>query len=157
MTEKAELYYKKLYPKKEPELKETDPEFAELFYNFSLDDVVNSDGLKDRTRMMAVLAALIGCQGVEEFAGGSSRERFDMGVAPEEVKEITYQAVAYLGIGRVRPFLTVVNWVFRQQEIPLPTKGADDGRKKGAKEKRRGKAGRNFRRRDERLCSVRPR
>lgn len=108
MTEKAELYYKKLYPKKEPELKETDPEFAELFYNFSLDDVVNSDGLKDRTRMMAVLAALIGCQGVEEFAE-ILPGALHMGVAPEEVKEITYQAVAYLGIGRVRPFLTVVN------------------------------------------------
>ena len=78
--------------------------------------------------------ALIGCQGVEEFAEILPGV-LHMGVAPEEVKEITYQAAAYLGIGRVRPFLTVVNRVFRQQEIPLPTKGQTTVERRERKEK----------------------
>ena len=48
-------------------LRSTDPEFAELFANFSCDEAVNQDDLDDRTRMMAILAALLGCQGVDEF------------------------------------------------------------------------------------------
>ena len=67
MTEAAEKYYKKLYPDGEWTLAETDPEFAEFFTDFACDEVVGQDDLDDRTRMMAVLAALLGCQGLDEF------------------------------------------------------------------------------------------
>ena len=40
-----------------------------------------------------------------------------------EVKEITYQAVAYLGIGRVYPFLQAVNAVLAEQGVALPPEG----------------------------------
>jgi 4-carboxymuconolactone decarboxylase len=36
------------------------------------------------------------------------------------VKEIVYQATAYLGMGRVRPFLTATNEIFQQKGIALP-------------------------------------
>ena len=66
--------------------------------------VVNQDDLDDRTRMMAILAALLGCQGIDEF-----REvlpgALNLGVTPVEVKEIVYQACAYLGIGESAPVL----------------------------------------------------
>lgn len=39
----------------------------ELFANFALDEVVNQGDLDDAARMMAILAALLGCQGVEEY------------------------------------------------------------------------------------------
>ena len=40
-----------------------------------------------------------------------------------EIKEIVYQAVAYMGIGRVFPFLKVTNEVFEAQGIELPLEG----------------------------------
>ena len=95
MTEAAEKYFNRLYPDSEFKLASADPEFAELFVNFSCDEVVNQDDLDDRTRMMAILAALLGCQGIDEF-----REvlpgALNLGVTPVEVKEIVYQACAYL-------------------------------------------------------------
>ena len=68
---------------------------------------------------MAILAMLLGCQGVDEFrcmvpAG------LNFGVTPVEIKEIVYQAVAYLGIGRVFPFLKAVNEVLEAKGIALP-------------------------------------
>ena len=48
---------------------ETDPEFMERFEQFAYNEVVNEPGqqLDDQTRYLAVLAALTGCQGLEEF------------------------------------------------------------------------------------------
>ena len=101
------------------ELKAAAPYF---FANFSGDEVVNQDDLDDRTRMMAVLAALLGCQGVDEF-----REilpgALNLGLTPVEVKEIVYQACAYLGFGRVRPFFDVVNDVLTEEGVSLPLEG----------------------------------
>lgn len=122
MTEAAEKYFNRLYPDGGLKLVATDPEFADFFVNFSCDEVVNQDDIDDRTRMMAILAALLGCQGIDEF-----REilpgALNLGVTPVEVKEIVYQACAYLGIGRVRPFLDAVNDVLAEKGITLPLEG----------------------------------
>ena len=45
------------------------------------------------------------------------------GVTPVEIKETVYQATAYLGIGRVYPFLHAVNEVFEAEGIALPLPG----------------------------------
>jgi 4-carboxymuconolactone decarboxylase len=47
----------------------------------------------------------------------------NFGVTPVEVKEIVYQAVAYLGIGRVSPFLNGINDVLTARGIELPLEG----------------------------------
>ena len=46
----------------------------------------------------------------------------NFGVTPIEIKGIVYQAVAYLGIGRVFPFLKITNEVLKEKgvEFPLP-------------------------------------
>lgn len=122
MTEAAKEYYEKLFPGNESEFARTDPEFTEVFTNFSCDEVVNQDDLDDRTRMMAILATLLGCQGIDEFkvmVPGA----LNAGLTPVEIKEIVYQACAYLGIGRVRPFLTAVNEIFADRGIALPLEG----------------------------------
>ena len=107
-------------------LKEYDPEFYELFQRFSENEVLETGkaALDQRTRYMAVLAALLGCQGKEAFRE-ILPEALDCGVTPVEVKEIVYQAVAYLGIGRVYPFLGLTNDVLleRNTELPLPGQG----------------------------------
>ena len=41
-------------------------------------------------------------------------------MSPIEAKEIVYQATAYLGIGRTKPFLTATNEVMKAKKIKLP-------------------------------------
>ncbi|MDP4128001.1 MAG: carboxymuconolactone decarboxylase family protein [Bacillota bacterium] len=121
ITEKAKQYHEKMFPGYESKFLETDPEFIERFDNFAFDEVVNNDDLDDRTRMMAILATLLGCQGIDEFKA-MLPAALNFGVTPFEIKEIVYQAVAYLGIGRVFPFLHATNDVLtaRGVELPLP-------------------------------------
>ena len=47
----------------------------------------------------------------------------NFGVTPVEAKEVVYQAVAYLGIGRVLPFLNAANEIFRARGVQLPLEG----------------------------------
>lgn len=103
---------------------ETDPEFSELFNNFAFDEAVNESGagLEDKTRMMAILSALLGCQGLDAFRTMMS-EALNLGVTAVEIKEIVYQAAAYLGIGRVYPFLNAVNEILVRQGCKLPLAG----------------------------------
>lgn len=105
-------------------LYETDPEFAERLEQFAFHEVVNEEGqqLDDVTRHMAVLAALLGCQGLDEFKLELARA-LDAGLTPVMVKEVVYQAVDYLGIGRVRPFLNAVNEILEERGIKLPLEG----------------------------------
>lgn len=119
ITENAKQYHERMFPGYVSKFLETDPEFIERFDNFAFDEVVNSDDLDDRTRMMAILATLIGCQGIDEFKA-MAPAALNFGVTPVEVKEIVYQAVAYLGIGRVFPFLHTVNDVLAARGVALP-------------------------------------
>lgn len=100
----------------------TDPEFAELIQNFACDKVVNNDDLDDHTRMIAVLSTLIGSQSVDAFKEMLGYA-LETGVTPVEVKEIVYQAAAYLGLGRVFPFLACTNDVLEKQGVQLPLEG----------------------------------
>ena len=108
-----------MFPGKDGGLWETDPELAERFVNFALDEVVGRGGLDDRTRMLSTLAVLLGCQGLDLY-----REMLpaalNLGVTPVEVKETAYQAVAYLGMGRVFPFLRAANEVLAARGVALP-------------------------------------
>ena len=103
---------------------ETDPEFMERSEHFAFDEVVNEEGqqLDETTRHMAILAALLGCQGIDAFRLELPRA-LDAGVTPVMAKEIVYQAVDYLGIGRVLPFLTTVNEILTERGVALPLPG----------------------------------
>lgn len=103
---------------------ETDPEFAERFEHFAFQEVVNEEGqrLDDITRHMAVIATLLGCQGLDEFKLELPRA-LDAGLSPVMVKEVVYQAVDYLGIGRVRPFLNITNDILAERGVKLPLDG----------------------------------
>lgn len=104
--------------------RETDPEFAERFAHFAFDEVVNEPGqqLDEVTRHMAILATLLGCQGTDAFRLELPRA-LDAGVTPVMAKEIVYQAVDYLGIGRVLPFLNIANEELTARGVPLPLEG----------------------------------
>lgn len=104
--------------------RETDPEFMERFEHFAFEEVVNEPGqqLDDVTRHMAILAALMGCQGTEAFRLELPCA-LDAGVTPVMAKEIVYQAVDYLGIGRALPFLQLVNEALVSRGVKLPLEG----------------------------------
>ncbi len=101
------------------EFQQTDPEFAAFFDSFALNEVPRQSKLDERTRFMAILATLLGCQGLDEFRAVLPTA-LDAGVTPIEAKEIVYQATAYLGIGRVRPFLKATNDVLSTRGVALP-------------------------------------
>ena len=103
---------------------ETDPEFMERFDHFAFDEVVNEpeQTLEPVTRHMAILATLLGCQGIDAFKE-ELPDALDAGVTPVQAKEIVYQATDYLGIGRVLPFLTATNDILTSRGIKLPLEG----------------------------------
>ena len=67
MSEFSKQYREKLLPGQKHALRGHRPEFVQIFESFAFDEVVNQDDLDDRTRMMAILATLLGCQGIDEF------------------------------------------------------------------------------------------
>lgn len=112
----AQNYHDQMFPNYQSSFTKTDPEFIELFDNFAFDNVLQESAIDQVTRFQLILAALIGCQGQDEFqALLPAALRF--GVTAIEIKEIIYQAVAYLGIGRVFPFLKISNLLFEQLGI----------------------------------------
>lgn len=111
--------FQKKFQELEPELFRTDPEFADFFSNFAYDEVARQNDLDGKTRFLAILATLLGCQGVDEFRIILPMA-LDGGVSPVEVKEVVYQATAYLGLGRVRPFIDATNAVLKASGIALP-------------------------------------
>lgn len=104
--------------------RKTDPEFAERFEQFAFEEVPNEEGqqLDEVTRHLAILATLLGCQGVDEFKLELPRA-LDAGISPVMAKEVVYQAVDYLGIGRVKPFLDAANNILTQRGVKLPLEG----------------------------------
>ena len=105
-------------------IRETDPEFAERFEHFAFDEVPNEEGqqLDEVTRHMAILATLLGCQGIDAFRLELPRA-LDAGISPVLAQEIVYQAVDYLGIGRVKPFLDAANDILMGRGVSLPLEG----------------------------------
>lgn len=103
---------------------ETDPEFMERFEQFTFREAVNEPGqqLDEVTRHLAILATLLGCQGVEAFKLALPRA-LDAGLSPVMVKEVVYQAVDYLGMGRVMPFLAATNEILTARGVKLPLEG----------------------------------
>jgi len=112
--------YDKLPASQEP-LSATDPEFTERFEAFAFNEVVKQVQAKldAHTRYICYLATLLGCQGIDEYRK-LLPAAMDNGVQPVEAKEIVYQATAYLGLGRVLPFLKATNALFKQRGISLP-------------------------------------
>lgn len=105
------------------DLHTTDPEFAERFEYFAFTEVPNDESarLDEKTRFMAILAALIGCGGTDAYREMLPKA-LENGITPIMAKEIVYQATDYLGYGRMLPFLKCTNEIFKERNIsqPLP-------------------------------------
>lgn len=122
ITEATQRNHDQLFPGIVSPLTQTDPELVEYLGNFALDEVLAHGDLDTRTRLMVQLAALIACQ-----AGSAYRAMLHAaltnGVTPIEAKEIVYQAIAYVGIGKVYDFLEITNDVLTERGVALPLPG----------------------------------
>ena len=106
------------------DLYKTDPEFMERYEHFAYEEVVKEEGqqLPEETRYLAILATLIGCQGVDMFREVLPKA-LDESLTPVMVKEVEYQAVDYLGMGRILPFLNATNEILEARGVTLPLEG----------------------------------
>ena len=72
--------------------------------HFTFEEVQDDIDLPNKIKLLSNLAYLLGMQGLEEYRL-MLPVALDNGVSPVEAKEVVYQAVDYLGLGRVIPFL----------------------------------------------------
>lgn len=117
------------------------------FQYFTFEEVVNEEGqlLPQTVRYAAILAALIGCQGVEAYRGTA----LESGVEPVIVKEILYQAADSTGYGRMLPFLRAANEIMIKRGISLPLAAQPAATYEDRLEKRSTGTGGDFRWADE--------
>ena len=123
-------------PGADPFLHETDPGFVEYFDAWVRGESdADSAVLSDRTRQLVRLASVVAANGQKRFgvlAGGL----LDLGLTPVALKEVLYQAVAYVGFATVSDFLAITNDLLRERgvELPLPdqsTTTPQDRRERG--------------------------
>jgi 4-carboxymuconolactone decarboxylase len=127
VSEQARRNHDELFPGHASTLERTDPELIEVFDNFAFDEVLRHGGLDTRTRLMVQLAALIACHAVSEYRAMLGAA-LSVGITPVEAKEIVYQALPYVGMGRVFDVLHATNDVLTERgvELPLPGQSTTD-------------------------------
>ena len=113
----AKKYHDLLFPGYPVDENDPDYDYTVRYENWAYDEVLNANDLDDRHRMLATLATMMGCGGVDEFGFLIPGFVKNFGLKPEEIKELVYQGTAYLGIGRTFPFLMRTNEVFRENGI----------------------------------------
>ena len=100
-------------------IEKNDPEFHEIFENFAYDEVIEYSNLDEKETVLVTLASLIACQSPKAFKK-ILLSAINKYITPEEVKELLYQSVPYVGFGRAHNFFGVVIKVFDKKGIDLP-------------------------------------
>ncbi len=100
-------------------IEKNDPEFHEVFKNFTYGEVLEHSCLDEKETVLATLASLIACQSPKAFKK-ILLSAINKYVTPSEVKELLYQSVPYVGFGRAHNFFGVVIKVFDKKGIELP-------------------------------------
>ena len=135
MNEELKIKMSEAFQGTASRLAATDPEWVEIVSNFSQDEAVSASKLTEKERMLCILSTLLGCQGMGEFRH-MVHAALNGGLEPEAIREVIYQATAYLGIGRVYDFLEAAGQIMEQHGIRLPlenqgTTGPKDRFEKG--------------------------
>lgn len=100
-------------------IEKNDPEFHELFENFAYDEVYQYSTLDEKESVLVTLASLIACQSPKAFKK-ILLSAINKYITPEEIKELLYQSVPYVGFGCAHNFFGVVIKVFDKKGIELP-------------------------------------
>ncbi|WP_405289716.1 carboxymuconolactone decarboxylase family protein [Methanobrevibacter sp.] len=102
-------------------IEKNDPEFHEIFQNFAYGEVFEYSTLSEKDSILVTLSCLIACQSPKAFKKILT-SALDMDITPEEVKELLYQSVPYVGFARAHNFFGVVIKVFEKKGIKMPLK-----------------------------------
>lgn len=102
-------------------IQKNDPEFHEIFKNFAFGEVFEYASLSEKDSILVILASLIAAQSPKSFKK-ILLSALDKDISPEEVKELLYQAVPYVGFARAHNFFGVVIKVFDKNGIESPLK-----------------------------------
>ena len=100
-------------------IQKNDPEFHDIFKNFAYNEVLEYSSLDEKESVLVTLASLIACQSPKAFKK-ILLSAINKYITPEEVKELLYQSVPYVGFGRAHNFFGVVIKVFDKKGIDLP-------------------------------------
>lgn len=119
MSSETKERLRNLFKGVDSNLNVTDPEWVDIVEEFSQKETVSVNKLTEKEQMLCILSTLLGCQGMGEFQN-MLHAALNMGINPIAIKEVIYQATAYLGIGRVYDFLTVANQIMELHGIKLP-------------------------------------
>ena len=111
-----------LFSETSGDLARTDPELVQLFERFAFGDARAESGLDEKTRYLVLLPALIACQSVTVYKAMLS-DALDAGMTPVEAKEISYHAIAYVGMAKAYDYIVAANEVFAERGIELPLAG----------------------------------
>ncbi|MEH1925278.1 carboxymuconolactone decarboxylase family protein [Nostoc sp.] len=122
ISEAAYKNHEELFPNHKSTLKVTDPELIEVFDNFAFDEVIALSKLDTKTRVVLILASIIGSQAVSEYRVMVDAA-LNVGVTPIEIKEILYQSVPYVGMAKAFDFVHATNEVMSSRGIQLPLEG----------------------------------
>jgi 4-carboxymuconolactone decarboxylase len=128
ISDAAKSNHDQLFGNRVSTLAQTDPELIEYFDNFAFDEVyadaARLDGALDvHTQVMVQLAAILAAGGLAEFKLVAAAAVANAGVTPVELKEIVYQAVAYIGMARAYDYLHAVNQILTDAGVELPLAG----------------------------------
>lgn len=123
-SEAARAEHDALFLGRTSDLARTDPEFVAFFDDFAFDETLRAvtGDLSRSERSMYRLGAVIAVGAVTEFRVMLGAA-LDDGVTPVQVKEIVYQATAYVGIARVVDFLHATNEALTDRGVALPLDG----------------------------------
>lgn len=93
--------------------------FTNYLKTYAFDEVFEYSSLTEKESLLVILASLIACQSPKAFKKIllSAINRY---ITPEEVKELLYQSVPYVGFGRAHNFFGVVIKVFDEKGIEMP-------------------------------------
>lgn len=123
----AQREYDQLFPNDTSTFAQTDPGFVAYFNDFAFDEILRDVAISRHDRLLVQLGAVVAVGALTEFQVllGAA---LDNDVTPVEVKEIVYQAVAYVGVARTIDFLTATNdtLIARGVELPLPDQSTTD-------------------------------
>ena len=101
---------------------ETNPEYVETFLNFAFDEVYEHGNYDKKLRWMIILASMI-AQNTRDRYKVFLAAGLNIGITPEEIMEIVYQAVPYCGIARVFDIIYDTNEVLEANGVKLPVTG----------------------------------
>ncbi|WP_407380612.1 carboxymuconolactone decarboxylase family protein [Methanobrevibacter sp.] len=114
-------------------LKKNDPDFFEIFNSFNNREILEYVSISKRSRFIVTLATLITNTSKEKYAI-AVRDALEV-LSPIEIKEVLYQSVAYVGLGKTFELFEVTNDVLAKNGVELPLESISTVNKENRHEK----------------------